>query len=132
MSADVPRSDVDLFSDEMLTDPWETYRRLRDMGPVVYMEPLEAWAISRYADLRLALREWETFSSAEGIGFNNLMNMSLKGTILASDPPEHTAQRTVMLERLNLKEVRGLTADVEEKADALVSELVERGSFDAA
>jgi cytochrome P450 len=102
------------------------------MGPVVYMEPLEAYAITRYADLRRALREWETFSSAEGIGFNNLMNMSLKGTILATDPPEHTAQRTVMLERLNLKEVRGLTADVEEKADSLVSELVERGSFDAA
>jgi len=126
-----PRSDVDLFSDEMLTDPFATYRMLRDMGPVVYMEPLEAYAISRYRDLRWALREWEIFSSAEGIGFNNLMNMSLKGTILATDPPEHTAQRTVMLERLNLREVRGLTADVEEKADALVSELVERGSFDA-
>jgi cytochrome P450 len=132
MSAGVPRSDVDLFSDDMLDDPWDTHRRLRDMGPVVYVEPLDAYAISRYADLRVALREWETFSSAEGIGFNNLMNMSLKGTILASDPPEHTAQRSVMLERLNLKEVRGLTADVEEKADALVSELVERGSFDAA
>ena len=126
-----PRSNVDLFSDEMLTDPFPTYRELRDMGPVVYMEPLGAYALSRYADLRRALREWETFSSAEGIGFNDLMNMSLKGTILATDPPEHTAQRTVMLERLNLREVRGLTADVEEKADALVSGLVERGSFDA-
>ena len=66
----VPASDVDLFSDEMLLDPFEQYRTLRDAGPVVYLGRLGMWAIPRYENVRAALRDWQTFTSAEGNCFN--------------------------------------------------------------
>ena len=33
-----PRSDVDLWDDTVLADPYPTYRALRDLGPVVWLE----------------------------------------------------------------------------------------------
>ena len=42
-----PRSDIDLFSDETLYDPYPAYAQLRELGPAVYMTTVDAWAIPR-------------------------------------------------------------------------------------
>ena len=36
LTRDVPVMDVDLYSDEMIADPWPTLRRIREAGPVVW------------------------------------------------------------------------------------------------
>jgi cytochrome P450 len=128
----VPKLDVDIFSDEVLDVPWPAYRSIRDAGPVVRLEQetYDVYAIGRFEDVRAALRDWQTFSSAKGIAFNEPMNETARGTILC-DPPEHDKVRGVMLDRLRLSEVRVLEGVVQSKADALVASLVERGSFDA-
>jgi cytochrome P450 len=51
---------IDLFSDEVLADPYPTYRRLRDAGPAVYLERIDAWALARDASVRAALTDWQT------------------------------------------------------------------------
>jgi len=38
MADEAPRSDVDLWSDEVLLEPWEHYRGIRELGPAVYLE----------------------------------------------------------------------------------------------
>ena len=38
LTKDVPVMDVDLYSEEMLNDPWPTLRRIREAGPVVWNE----------------------------------------------------------------------------------------------
>ena len=47
-------------------DPYPVYRRLRDEAPVYHCAPLNFWAISRYADVLEAHRDFKTFSSAGG------------------------------------------------------------------
>jgi cytochrome P450 len=128
------RLDADLFSDACLENPWPTYRAIRDAGPVVHLETdlYDVYAIGRFRDVRAALRDWQTFSSAEGTGFNELANETARGTVVGCDPPLHDQLRTIMLERLSVSEVRNLGGVVQSRADALVAELVERGSFDAA
>ncbi len=130
MGADAPTSDLDLWSREVLLDPWEEFRTIRDTAPVVYLERYDVYAVGRYRDVRGVLRDWQTFTSADGVAFNDLMNEAEQGTAPGSDPPEHDAVRSAMLERLRLTEVRGLADIVGARADALVAELVERGSFD--
>lgn len=51
-----PESDIDLFCDEVLDDPYPAYRELRHLGPAIWMRPLEMFAVSRFADVREALR----------------------------------------------------------------------------
>jgi cytochrome P450 len=130
MGADAPTSDLDLWSSEVLIDPWEHFRTIRDTAPAVYLERYDVYAVGRYSDVRGVLRDWQTFTSADGVAFNDLMNEAEMGTAPGTDPPEHDAVRSAMLERLRLTEVRGLGEMVQRRADVMVAELLERGSFD--
>ena len=130
MGADAPTSSLDLWSSEVLIDPWDHFRAIRDTAPAVYLEQYDVYAVGRYKDVRGVLRDWQTFTSADGVAFNDLMNEAELGTAPGSDPPEHDAVRSAMLERLRLTEVRGLAEMVQAKADALVAELLERRTFD--
>jgi cytochrome P450 len=129
----LPGSDVDLFSDETQHDPYPAYRELRDMGPVVYLEQLDAYALMRYADVRAALKNWQEFTSVEGTSFNEVMNSHVVGarTVLTIEPPEHELMRAAILERFKHSSVRALTDKVHAKATELADELIERGQFDA-
>jgi hypothetical protein len=56
-----PMFDDDLYSARNLRDPYPAYRQLRDLGPAVWMPKRRMWAISRFDDVRIALRR-PTFS----------------------------------------------------------------------
>ena len=64
----IPVSDVDLFTDETLADPYPAYAQLRAVGPVVRLSRYDAWAIPRYEPVSEVLRDHETFSSAPNPG----------------------------------------------------------------
>lgn len=127
----IPQFDVDLFSDDVLTDPYPHYRTLRDAGPVVYLAPLDMPAFPRYAQVRAALADWRTFSSAEGVGFGELFNEMSRGNVLATDPPEHTRLRGILNQWLSPRRIRSFHAVIEQRAEELVASLLERGTFDA-
>src|SRR6478609_8186293 len=120
-----PTSDVDIFSDDVLIDPYPTYAALRDLGPVVHLPANDVYALTHYDTVRSALGDWESFSSAHGVGFNPMVNEALAGTSLASDPPQHTALRAALTENLSPRALRGLKGQIDAKADALVAELVD-------
>lgn len=125
-----PASDLDLFADEVLVDPYPVYAELRELGPVVHLPQNDVYALTRYDVIRGALADWESFSSTS-IAFNPMANEALTGTSLASDPPVHTQLRATLTENLSPRALRGLKGQIEAKADALVAELVEKGSFEA-
>src|SRR6202043_1354370 len=54
------------FAHEFHEDPYPTYRWLRDNDPCHLNEDLGFWALTRYADVLDASRDWETFSSSDG------------------------------------------------------------------
>ena len=126
-----PTADVDLFADDVLVDPYPAFAQLRELGAVVHLPRNEVYAITRYDAVRAALGDWETFSSEKAIGFNPMVNEALTGTSLASDPPVHTQLRAARTENLSPRALRGLKTTIEAKADALVTELVAEGSFEA-
>ncbi|MGW5128916.1 cytochrome P450 [Streptomyces sp. NPDC004069] len=125
-----PTSDIDLFADEVVLDPYPVYAELRERGPVVHLPENDVYALTRYDVVRGALADWESFSSTS-IAFNPTANEALTGTSLASDPPVHTQLRATLTENLSPRALRGLRSGIETKADALVAELVEKGSFEA-
>ncbi|MEU2969243.1 cytochrome P450 [Streptomyces ardesiacus] len=125
-----PTFDVDLFADEVVLDPYPVYAELRERGPVVHLPHNDVYALTRYDVIRGALADWEAFSSAS-IAFNPMANEALAGTSLASDPPVHTQLRATLAENLSPRALRGLKGSITAKADVLVAELMEKGSFEA-
>ncbi|MET8307100.1 cytochrome P450 [Micromonospora sp. NPDC005173] len=126
-----PISDLDLFDDAVLVDPYPSYAALRDLGGVVRLPANDVHVLTRYDVIRNALADWESFSSAGAIGFNPAVNEALTGTSLASDPPVHTQLRATLTANLSPRALRGLKASIDAKADALVERLVDKGSFEA-
>ena len=125
----VATSELDLFAEEVLADRDPYFATLRETAAVVHLPKNDAYALTRYDGIRAALADPETFSSTE-VAWNDDMNNALRGTSLATDPPEHTPLRATLSRNLAPRALRPLKAEIDEKADKLVAGLVERGSFD--
>ena len=127
-----PESDLDLFSDAALADPYPLYDELRAAGAAVWMAGLGVYALPRYAETREALRDCEAFVSGHGVALNDTLNAAMAGSAqIASDPPRHDAMRRVTRVPLTAAALRELTPTLEAEAQALVADLVARGRFDA-
>jgi len=131
MSMSIPTSDLDLYSDDVLADPYEHYRRLRDAGPVVWLERHNAWVVARYDAVRAVLRNWATFSSASGVALNNTLNTAMQGNTLGSDPPLHDLLRDVVGSSMTSQALRPTKEMIDQRTEALVERLVTQRTFDA-
>lgn len=125
-----PSSDFDLFSDEHLEDPYVGYSLLREKGPVVDMSNYNVTVLARYKHIRFAIDNWRTFSSADGVSLNDLLNKAWTGTVIATDPPYHSALRAVLNERVSPRQIRKLSDQIQIRADKIVEQLLEHKTFD--
>ena len=130
-TAKAPEFDLDFWSDEVILDPYPQYERLRALGPVVRLTQHDAWAVTRHAELRVALADPGLFSSARGCMMNDPMNQAFTGNILCTDDPEHQEMRKTFIRPLMPGTVTALRARMEEIAEAQVTTLLEKGTFDA-
>jgi cytochrome P450 len=126
-----PVSDVDLFSDEALAEPYGHYRELRDRGPVTWLSCVDAYVLPRFDEVRRALGDPATFCSGQGVGLNDFINGAGRGTTLMSDGRAHAVQRKVIGAPLTPKRLADLRPEVTRLAETLVDRLVARGTFDA-
>jgi hypothetical protein len=133
MSATAPRSDLDPFSDETLTDPVPCQRELREAAPVVWLAKYGVFALGRHHDVRRVLHDVRTFISSAGVGMTNLRSepgIRSPSLILEADPPAHAGPRAVLERVLSAEAVGRLRSGFRAHAAQLVSSLLERGSFD--
>ena len=127
----VPEIDLDLWSDDELADPYPTYARLRALGPVLFAPMWDVYVVPRYDEVRRVLQDWETFTSAQGVGVSPTMNLRSGHGILTTDPPLHDTRRRVLNAQLVPREIERHRAFITTVAERMVAELVERGRFDA-
>jgi cytochrome P450 len=128
-----PKLDVDPFDDAFLTDPYPFHAQIREAGPVVFLEPYQIYASARHAEVTKGLSDWETFSSAAGVGledFRRAKPWRPPSLILEADPPLHTRSRTVLNRALSAKAMAGLRASFQAAAEQLAEALPE-GEIDA-
>lgn len=131
MSVSIPESDVDLFSDDFLADPYPQYARMRAQGPVVRMLKHGVLAVTTYAAAREVLRDHQTFVSGQGVGFNPSINQIRASSVIGSDPPRHGVLRSVLTERLGPRALRGIEDTTASKAVELVKQICEQPEVDA-
>lgn len=127
-----PASDIDLYSASALLDPFPLYKELRDQGGAVWLNSCGMFVLGRYDDVRAALADWETFSSAGGVTMNDEMNEKLKGGLLCSDPPRHDVLRKIIEKPVTPRALSELRQRIADEAESHVERLCEKGTFDAA
>jgi len=127
----LPRLDLDIYSDEVLADPYPAYRTLRDHGSAVRLDRVDATFIGRFQDVRSALNDWRTFSSDKGIGLNPIINQAWDEALICQDPPVHTERRKLMNEVLSPVTLKPVADRITARARELAERLTEMGEFDA-
>jgi len=128
---------VDLFFSpydyEFHNDPYPLYARLRAEAPVYRNDELDFWALSRYSDVTLAFRDFEAFSSTNGV----MIEPSVWGpdawkfvSFVAMDPPRHTRMRSLVSRAFTPRRVAALEPRIREIAGKYLDVALDRGSFD--
>ncbi len=135
MSA-VPHLPIDPYTDDVLADPSDFQRRLREIGPAARVDQSEGYdivAVGRDRDVRAVLENPDLFVNSRGSGVLDLSTdepFREPGVLQEGDPPAHTGPRAVMTEVISPRTVRRMRAEFQRAADAIVDDLVERGTFD--
>jgi cytochrome P450 len=127
--------EFDPFSEEFFNDPYEMYRRLRDEAPIYYSEQYGFYALSRFADVLAAHRDWETFSSAHGVELFLLSKdpeeIRSYRNIIMMDPPEHDRFRSLVSRVFTPRAVTALEPMIREVICGFLDRLNDALEFDA-
>lgn len=121
----------DLFSDAVIQNPWPSYARMRDLGPVIWLPGLGNYALARHREVQAALRDHDTFISADGVAADKFGCDFLQGNTVASDGARHNSLRRAMAQPMLPGALAAIRPRVQQQADQLIDALVARDSFDA-
>ena len=103
VSGDAPVADW-LDIGEMFADPYPSYERLRDMGPVVFVPAMGQYLCTSYAGCRAVEGDQEVFS-ADPAGHASLRPLG-GPTLLGKDDPAHATERAPINRSMRPKNVR--------------------------
>ena len=135
----------DMFTDEVITDPYTYYGSLREEDPVHWNEMYQLWVITRHDDLVWLTRHNELFSSAvfkndqrppyptiydSDLGLYEFVREYQSRQFIQHDRPVHLDMRKVVhgyFTPRSMEEWRPLVKDV---IKDLLDEAEERGSMD--
>lgn len=114
------------------TDPYPTWKRMRDEAPLYYNERYDFYALSRFDDVEKASVNWRTYISGKG-SVIELIRAGLEmppGNILFEDPPEHDRHRGLLSRVFTPKRMLAIEPKVREFCAQSLDPLVGGDGFD--
>jgi cytochrome P450 len=152
--------DFDLLQPEILRDPYPLYRQLQEEQPVFWSNQMDAWVLTKHADVDGALRNPGLFSSEGRIRkiLFGYVDRRLRGVPLAPvlrpvmrrlalvkmreflgmatrfmwqrDPPDHTRLRKLMHQGFTSAMVTQMRPKIEDRVHGLLDHVSETGQMD--
>ena len=126
----------DPFAPEVQVDPYPFYAYLRAREPVYYVESLDAYAVSRNADVRRVMREHATFSSAAMAelvsrpvnvgGTTSGAPLDESISIVGRDGADHTRLRTIVNRGFTPRRIAQLADEMRVIVQPFLAELVDK------
>jgi cytochrome P450 len=127
-----------------LQEPFVYFAKLREEKPVYWNPQYSFWMLTRYQEVRAALRAPRHFSSATGVEIEkraeqipqsvrasfDIGKRFLYTTLQAADPPRHTDQRQAVAHAFTPHAVAAMRASIERRVDRLLDEVERAGTCD--
>ena len=128
------------FIPEVHANPYPMYVRLREEDPVHWSALMEAWVLTRYADIVAVLTD-SRFSANRRQAQNRFAQEAKKvveefgpfgrtQTMLTSDPPLHTRLRRLVSKAFTPRMVKGLRPRIQQIVDELLDAVRDSGRMD--
>jgi cytochrome P450 len=136
-------SEYSLLDDATRECPFPYFKSMRENQPVFFMPEMQAWYVSRYADVRYVKKHPELFSSdlyALGTGGGGVRKVAEEykadhgwkrvSTLQRTDPPVHTKYRKLINNAFTVKRVREMTGYIETAVNDLIDGFIDQGQLD--
>jgi cytochrome P450 len=135
----------DMFTPDVIADPYTYYGRLRDEDPVHWNEAYALWVVTRHDDLVWLTRHHELFSSAvfkndprppypdideSDLGLYEYVRNYQGDQFIQHDRPEHLEMRRVMHSYFTPKSMEAWRPFVQKVVKELLDAAEEKGSMD--
>jgi cytochrome P450 len=123
----------ELRGGEAWRDPFDSYADLRDHDPVLAVDDSgypTFWVLSRFDDVFTAVRDWETYSSAQGLTPDpDGMALFEDGVlpIVMMDPPDHTEMRLLVNRPMTPRNVTSMESPITAFVDERLDRIADRG-----
>jgi cytochrome P450 len=117
----------DPYDHELHRDPLPTYRRLREEAPAYYNPAMDFWALSRFEDVLEGFRDWETFTSTQGVALHEVGDVE---SMIQMDPPAQTKLRQLLSKGFTLRRVGEMEPRIRGLARHYLEPLLDRSECD--
>lgn len=101
---------MQFFDPQVAADPYPFYQRWREEAPVFRDDDTGQWIISRYEDVKNALKNPALFSSS---AFADSPESAITLPLLSDDPPRHTQLRALVNRAFTNSSLKKIAHDVE-------------------
>jgi len=133
--------DSGLLTPEYLANPYRYYAQLRDTEPVHWSERLNAWVLTRYEDVRAALKNPHLISGRRVSSYAGSLPAETRGEMAPlfyqfdtwignMDPPDHTRLRRLVNVAFTARMVENLRSDIEQLVHELLDSLATQGQLE--
>jgi cytochrome P450 len=134
-----------MFTQDVIADPYAYYGRLRDEDPIHWNEAYELWVVTRYDDVVWLTRHHELFSSAvfrndprpaypdineSDLGLYEYVKNYQADQFIQHDRPEHLEMRRVMHSYFTPKSMESWRPFVQAAVKELLDAAEEKGEMD--
>ena len=134
-------SEFDFFDPEVIECPYEFYKAARREAPVYQLPGTNIFFVSRYEDVKAALKRTDVFSNK----FTEELNPPPKNpeaiaiyqtgwetadTLLTLDPPRHKVYRSLLNKVFSNKRVEGMHDYMVQIVNELIDEWIDDGAVD--
>jgi cytochrome P450 len=136
----------DMYSAEVLADPFSYYGRLRDEDPLHWSEKYQTWLVTGYDDVMWVLRHPELFSSEYYVRdsvrppvppvdpadaeFAEFVVRFRAREFIQNDPPEHSRMRAPLRAYFSPKGIESLRVRIRQAVASLLDAVVDQGVMD--
>jgi cytochrome P450 len=105
-------------------NPYPWYKKMRNEEPVFYDEQAKLWNVFLYDDAKKVFDDKENYSNAVS------MVPIVTGSLIASDPPRHTAHRSLVSRAFSPKSMANWQPRIEAVADELFAQIQHKQQVD--
>jgi cytochrome P450 len=126
--------DLERLTPEFYTDPYPTYRALRDNAPVKRL-PNGSYFLTRYDDLVTAYKSTKAFSSDKKKEFlpkygDSPLYEHHTTSLVFNDPPAHTRVRRLIMGALSPRAIASMEPDLIRLIDGLLDAIAAKGKVE--
>jgi len=127
-----------IFTPELISDPYPTYRFLRENHPVLHIPDTNTWILTRYQDIVETLRDKRLghiddpslSPEQREEAMKNPAVAGLAATMLVQNPPDHTRLRALVVKAFDARRVERMRERIRTIANDLIDGFIDAGEGD--